>query len=67
METLLYRILLLALVVWILGYLQYAFLYQVSESVSIQLRTRYLRSLLRQEVAYFELLHLDSMADDIDQ
>lgn len=47
-------ILVIALVLWIAGYFQYAFMQHMAERLSFDLRSRYLRSLLRQETAYFE-------------
>ena len=41
-------------VMWIFGYMQFAFLQASAERLSFDLRTLYLRALLRQETEYFE-------------
>jgi ABC-type multidrug transport system fused ATPase/permease subunit len=41
-------------VLWISGYFQYAFLQHMAEKLSFDLRSRYLRALLKQETEFFE-------------
>jgi len=67
MAALVTRIMILAVVVWALGYIQYAFMQQTSEQLTIHMRGYYLRSLLRQEVAFFEQNNVESMPSDVGQ
>jgi len=55
----------LAGVLWIAGYVQYAFLQHMAERVSFDLRSRYLRALLRQETAFFEKRQVEAMPSQI--
>ena len=41
-------------VLWVSGYFQYAFLQHIAEKLSFDLRSRYLRALLKQETEFFE-------------
>jgi ATP-binding cassette subfamily B (MDR/TAP) protein 1 len=44
----------IGLVTWFFGYVYYAFWQHLAQNVSFDLRSRYLHSILRQEVAFFE-------------
>lgn len=46
---------LVGLGMWIFGYIYYAFWQHLAENVSFNLRSRYLKAILNQEIAYFEL------------
>lgn len=50
---------------WFAGYVQYAFLQHMAERLSFDLRSRYLRALLRQETAYFENRQVEAMPSQI--
>ena len=39
---------------WVFGYIYYAFWQHLAQNISFDLRSRYLKAILRQEVAYFE-------------
>ena len=67
MGALLKNILAVAMTIWVFGYIQYAFMQQISESIAIDLRGKYLRSLLKQEVAFFEMNSVETMPTDIGQ
>lgn len=54
MTTIAGYISLVGLGTWIFGYIYYAFWQHLAENVSFDLRSRYLHSILKQEVAYFE-------------
>ena len=47
------------------GYFQYAFLQHMAERLSFDLRSRYLRALLRQETAFFEKRQVEAMPSEI--
>jgi ATP-binding cassette, subfamily B (MDR/TAP), member 1 len=44
----------IAAILWVAGYFQYAFLQHMAEKLSFDLRSRYLRALLKQETEFFE-------------
>jgi hypothetical protein len=44
----------ISIILWTAGYFQYAFMQHMAEKLSFDLRSRYLRSLMNQETAYFE-------------
>ena len=50
---------------WIFGYMQFAFLQASAERLSFDLRTLYLRALLRQETEYFEKQQVESIPSQI--
>lgn len=52
-------------ILWLFGYLQYAFMQAVAESLSFDLRTRYLNQLLKQEVAFFEGQQIEALPSQI--
>lgn len=54
-------ILALSLILWIAGYFQYAFMQHMAEKLSFDLRSRYLRSLMNQETAYFEKQQVEAL------
>ena len=55
----------LCAVMWIFGYMQFAFLQASAERLSFDLRTLYLRALLRQETEYFEKQQVESIPSQI--
>ena len=65
MGRLLKNILGVSAVIWFFGYIQYAFMQQIAETIAIDLRGKYLRALLRQEVAFFEMNNVETMPTDI--
>ena len=67
MGRLLKNILGVSAVIWFFGYVQYAFMQQIAETIAIDLRGKYLRALLRQEVAFFEMNSVETMPTDIGQ
>lgn len=52
-------IVLIGVVTWITSYIYYGFWQHLAENVSFDLRSRYLRAVLRQEVAYFEINNVE--------
>jgi ABC-type multidrug transport system fused ATPase/permease subunit len=52
-------------VLWISGYFQYAFLQHMAEKLSFDLRSRYLRALLKQETEYFERIQVEALPSEI--
>jgi len=50
---------------WVFGYLQYACMQSVAEKISFDLRTLYLRNLLRQETAFFEKQQIEALPSKI--
>jgi len=52
-------------VLWVFGYLQYACLQAVAEQLSFDLRTLYLRALLKQETEFFEKQQIESLPSQI--
>ena len=52
-------------VMWFAGYFQYAFLQHMAERLSFDLRSRYLRALLKQETAYFEKIQVEALPSEI--
>jgi ABC-type multidrug transport system fused ATPase/permease subunit len=67
MRQLLLTILLISSILWICGYLFYAFMQHIAETIAIELRGKYLRALMIQEVEFFERNHVESMPSDIGQ
>jgi ABC-type multidrug transport system fused ATPase/permease subunit len=55
----------IAAVLWITGYFQYAFLQHMAEKLSFDLRSRYLRALLKQETEYFERIQVEALPSEI--
>ena len=51
----------LCAILWVFGYLQYACLQAVAERLSFDLRSLYLRALLKQETEYFERQQIESL------
>jgi len=54
MKGLMRGILIISFSLWIIGYIYYSFFQHVAETIAINLRGRYLRALMVQEIAYFE-------------
>jgi hypothetical protein len=54
MLDLLWKIIVLGLAVWITAYIYYSLMQQLAEIIAIDLRGKYLRALMKQEVAFFE-------------
>lgn len=54
-----------AFIIWLLGYIYYSFMQSVAERVTMQMRSMYLRALLKQEVAFFERNNVESMPFDV--
>ena len=67
MLELLQNIMIIAFSLWALGYLYYALFQQIAERIAYDLRGKYLRALLYQEVAFFEKNNVESMPSDIGQ
>ena len=67
MLDLLKNILIVAFCLWLLGYLYYALFQQLAERIAYDLRGKYLRALLKQEVGFFEKNNVESMPSDIGQ
>lgn len=67
MVALLKNILVVAAIIWVLAYLNYALMQMSAEQLTIKLRGQYLRSLLKQEVAFFEKNNVEQMPSDIGQ
>jgi ABC-type bacteriocin/lantibiotic exporter with double-glycine peptidase domain len=65
MLDLLKNIMIVAALLWILGYMQYALFQQIAERIAYDLRGKYLRALLKQEVGFFEKNNVESMPSDI--
>jgi ATP-binding cassette, subfamily B (MDR/TAP), member 1 len=61
------NIMIIAAVMWCLGYIYYSFFQHIAEKIAYELRGKYLRALLRQEVSYFELNNVEAMPSDIGQ
>ena len=61
MSTLSGYIALVGLGTWVLGYFYYAFWQHVAESISFDLRSRYLHNILKQEVAFFEKSNVEQL------
>lgn len=60
-------ILTVAAIIWVIAYLNNALMEQATEQLTIKLRGLYLRSLLRQEVSFFEKNNVEQMPSDIGQ
>ena len=54
MLDLLWKIIVLGIAVWITAFIYYSLMQQLAEIIAIDLRGKYLRALMKQEVAYFE-------------
>lgn len=67
MVTLLKQILIIAAIIWVIAYMNFALLQQSAEKLTIRLRGMYLKSLLKQEVAFFEKNNVEQMPSDIGQ
>jgi len=67
MLSLMQNIMIIAATLWVLGYLYYSFFQHIAERIAYDLRGRYLRALLHQEVAFFETNNVESMPSDIGQ
>jgi ATP-binding cassette subfamily B (MDR/TAP) protein 1 len=67
MKQLLGTVLAIAAILWFNGYVYFAFFQQLAEIIAIDLRGKYLRSLMVQEVAFFELNNVEAMPSDIGQ
>lgn len=65
MVTLLKQILIIAAIIWVIAYMNFALLQQSAEKLTIRLRGMYLKSLLKQEVAFFEKNNVEQMPSDI--
>ena len=65
MGDLIKKIIAVAMVLWFFGYVQYAFMQQLAEIIAIDLRGKYLRALLKQEIAFFEMNNVETMPTDI--
>ena len=46
---------------FIFGYIYYAFWQHVAENVTFDIRSRYLRSILKQEISFFEMQNVEQM------
>ena len=46
---------------WVFGYLQFAMLQAAAEQLTFDLRTKYLKELLRQEPAFFENQQVEAL------
>jgi len=66
-KRLLTNISIIAGVLWVTAYFQYAFLQHMSEKLSFTLRGKYLDSLMRQETAYFEKQKVESIPSQIQE
>ena len=44
----------LGIAIWIAAFIYYSLMQQLAEIIAIDLRGKYLRALMRQEVAFFE-------------
>ena len=64
--SLFYQILVVAGILWFFGYAYYTVFLQIAEKIQFDLKTKYLRSLLEQEFAYFEENSASDVAYDID-
>lgn len=67
MLDLLWKIIVLGIAVWVTAYIYYSLMQQLAETIAIDLRGKYLRALMKQEVAYFEQNNVESMPSDIGQ
>ena len=67
MIALLKNILAVAGTIWVLAYLNFSLMQMSAEQLTIKLRGMYLRSLLKQEVAFFEKNNVEQMPSDIGQ
>lgn len=55
----------IAAVLWLCGYFQYAFLQHMAEKLSFDLRSRYLRALMNQETEFFERRQVEALPSQI--
>ena len=61
MGTLAWRITLVGVALWIFGYFYFGFWQHLAENASYDLRGRYLAAILKQEVAFFELINVEQL------
>ena len=50
---------------WIFGYLYYAFWQHLAQNITYDLRSRYLKAILRQEISYFEKQNVEQIPQQI--
>lgn len=55
----------ICIILWIFGYLQYALLQHMAERISFDLRSRYLRNLLNQEIEFYETQQIEALPSKI--
>lgn len=65
MEKLAGIITLVGAITWFFGYVYWGFWQHLAENISFDLRSRYLRAILRQEVAFFELTNVEQLPAQI--
>ena len=54
-------------ILWVFSYIQYAFTQWFAESIAFTLRKEYLKSLMRQETAFFEGRQVEALPSEIQQ
>ena len=55
----------LSIAMWVFGYLSFAIMQSQAEKVSFTLRIKYLESLMKQEIAYFEKVNVAALPSEI--
>ena len=65
MKILAIAITLVGVASWIFGYLYYAFWQHLAQNITYDLRSRYLRAILRQEISYFEKQNVEQIPQQI--
>jgi ABC-type multidrug transport system fused ATPase/permease subunit len=55
----------IAVILWVSGYLQYSLLQHMAEKISFDLRGRYLASLLKQEIEFYERQNIEALPSQI--
>jgi len=67
MLELVWMALVVCAIIWIFGFISYSSFQLLAEKVAIDLRAKYLRALMSQEVAFFEMNNVESMPSDMGQ
>jgi ribosomal protein L20 len=65
MKRVLWIVLIIASILWVFGYIYFAFFQALAETIAINLRGKYLRALMIQEVEFFERNNVEAMPSDI--
>ena len=59
------KICIVAICAWVFSYLYYSLFQTVAEIIAYDLRGKYLRALMKQEVSFFEQNQVEAMPSDI--